>query len=120
MHIITSTLESISWRAKEEGNGLDLNDLMDHPEDFIFSLSTTGEYDSDLTTLEVEGTLATNLIRFEVDMTEWLDQDGSVGMPIFSVLRGDEVQIRGGWNNWGDSDIMLRQPGTNIFSAPLL
>ena len=53
-------------------------------------------------------------------MTEWLDEEGATGMPVFSVARGDQMQVRGGFNGWNCDDPanceMTRTPGTNIFS----
>jgi len=62
----------------------------------------------------------TKTIIFSVDLTEWLDEDGATGMPVFSVARGDQMQVRGGFNGWNCDDPadceMTRTPGTNIFS----
>ena len=62
----------------------------------------------------------TKSVVFSVDMTEWLDEANATGMPIFSVSRGDTMQIRGGFNGWNcdnPADCELtRTPGTNIFS----
>ena len=53
-------------------------------------------------------------------MTEWLDEEGATGMPVFSVARGDQMQVRAGFNGWDCNDpadcVMTRTPGTNIFS----
>ncbi|MBT6870638.1 MAG: T9SS type A sorting domain-containing protein [Candidatus Marinimicrobia bacterium] len=113
----------IYWKAFEV-NGTDLNYLIDE-DNLEFSISEDGIYDAELTTLTIPdvGEWITNSVRFEVDMTEWLDEEGSSGIPIFSVSRNDEVQVRGDWNFWSDGDasnsIMIRQPGTNIFSLPV-
>ena len=60
----------------------------------------------------------TKTILFSVDMTEWLDEEGNMGMGVFSIGRGDEMQVRGSFNGWGDciECTMTRTPGTNIFS----
>jgi hypothetical protein len=62
----------------------------------------------------------TKVVIFSVDMTEWLDEDGATGMPIFSVSRGDQMQVRGGFNGWNcdtpEDCAMSRTPGSNIFS----
>jgi hypothetical protein len=62
----------------------------------------------------------TKTVIFSVDMTEWLDEEGATGMPVFSVARGDQMQVRGGLNGWNCDDPadceMTRTPGTNIFS----
>ncbi len=62
----------------------------------------------------------TKAVIFSVDMSEWLDEDGATGMPVFSVARGDQMQVRGGFNGWNCDDPadceMTRTPGTNIFS----
>ncbi|MBT5078663.1 MAG: hypothetical protein HOM61_07125, partial [Candidatus Marinimicrobia bacterium] len=115
--------ELVYWKAFEV-NGTDLNSLINE-DNLEFSLSEEGIYDAELTTLSIPdvGEWITNSVRFEVDMTEWLDEEGLSGIPIFSVARNDEVQVRGDWNGWGDGDasnsIMIRQPGTNIFSLPV-
>jgi len=65
----------------------------------------------------------TKTVIFSVDMSEWLDEEGATGMPIFSVARGDTMQLRGGFNGWNCDDpadcILSRTPGTNIFSLAL-
>ena len=62
----------------------------------------------------------TKTVVFSVDMSEWLDEDGATGIPLFSVARGDTMQVRGGFNAWNCDDptdcVMSRLPGTNIFS----
>ena len=62
----------------------------------------------------------TRVVAFQVDMTEWLDEENATGMPLFSVSRGDEVHVRGGFNGWNSDDesvsVMTRAPGTNIFA----
>ena len=83
--------------------------------------------DEDLLTLHGEtdylipallGEDITKTILFSVDMTEWLDEEGNMGMGVFSIGRGDEMQVRGSFNGWGDciECTMTRTPGTNIFS----
>ncbi len=39
-------------------------------------------------------------------------------MRAFSIANGDEVQVRGSFNNWGNCEecTMTRTPGTNFFS----
>ena len=65
----------------------------------------------------------TKTVVFSVDMTEWLDEAGATGMPLFSLARNDEVQVRGGFNGWNadppEESVMVRQPGTNIFTLPV-
>ncbi|MBC8343546.1 MAG: T9SS type A sorting domain-containing protein [Bacteroidetes bacterium] len=65
----------------------------------------------------------TKTVIFSVDMSEWLDEDGAEGIPLFSVARGDTMQVRGGFNGWNCDDpndcVMSRTPGTNIFSLAL-
>jgi len=62
----------------------------------------------------------TKTVIFSVDMSEWLDEEDATGMPVFSVSRGDQMQVRGGFNGWNcdnpDDCAMTRTPGTNIFS----
>jgi len=59
----------------------------------------------------------TRSVLFQVDMTEWLDEEGSTGYRVFNVAL-DSVEVRGSFNNWGDCTgcAMTRTPGTNIFS----
>ena len=68
----------------------------------------------------VADSVITKTVIFNVDMTEWLDQDGATGMPIFSVARGDQMQVRGAFNLWNCDEPadceMVHTPGTNIFS----
>ena len=67
-----------------------------------------------------QGGEITKTVLFSVDMTEWLDEEGSTGLNVFSVSRGDQMQVRGGFNAWSCEDpsncIMTRTPGTNIFT----
>jgi hypothetical protein len=113
----------IFWKAFESG-GTDLNGLIGEG-NFTFSLSNDGSYNSAETTLDIPdlGEWVTNAVIFSVDMTEWLDEPGATGMPVFSVARNDEVQVRGDWNGWSDgtpeNSVLIRQPGTNIFSLPV-
>ena len=75
------------------------------------------------------GGLATKTVLFQVDMSEWLNEDGANGMPIFSVANGDGMFLRGGFNGWADDttqypadmpgDELVRTPGTNLFSTAL-
>ena len=71
-------------------------------------------------TIPYQGDPITKTVIFSVDMTEWLDEEGATGMPVFSVARGDQMQVRGGFNGWNCADPanceMTRTPGTNIFS----
>ncbi len=71
----------------------------------------------------IEDEIVTKTVIFSVDMSEWLDEAGATGMPLFSLARNDEVQVRGGFNGWNadppEESVMVRQPGTNIFTLPL-
>ena len=60
----------------------------------------------------------TKTVLFSVDMTEWLDEEGNLGMRAFNIGNGDEMQVRGSFNGWGNCTecTMTRTPGTNIFS----
>ena len=83
-----------------------------------------GSVSGDLSfTVPYLGEVITNTIIFSVDMTEWLDEPGAEGMPLFSVERGDNMQVRGGFNGWSDANpdisLMVREPGTNIFTLPV-
>ena len=68
-----------------------------------------------------QGGEITKAVLFSVDMTEWLDEEGSTGLNVFSVSRGDQMQVRGGFNAWSCEDasncIMTRTPGTNILQV---
>ena len=71
-------------------------------------------------TIPYLGDAITKTVIFSVDMTEWLDEEGATGMPVFSVARGDQMQVRGAFNGWNCDDPadceMTRTPCTNIFS----
>jgi hypothetical protein len=71
-------------------------------------------------TIPYLGDEITKAVIFSVDMTEWLDEENATGMPIFSVARGDQMQVRGAFNGWNCDNPadceMTRTPGTNIFS----
>ena len=60
----------------------------------------------------------TKTVLFNVDLTEWLDEEGNPGLRAFNIANGDEMQVRGSFNNWGNCTecTMTRTPGTNIFS----
>ena len=121
--VLLEPSQSIYWKVFDEG-GTDINGLIGLG-NIIFSLENNGSYNSELTSLVIPdlGEWVTNTIIFSVDMTEWLDESSSTGMPIFSVARDDEVQVRGDWNGWSDGapnlSNLIRQPGTNIFSLPV-
>ena len=38
----------------------------------------------------------TKTVLFNVDLTEWLDEEGNPGMRAFNIANGDEMQVRGG------------------------
>jgi len=65
----------------------------------------------------------TKTVIFQTDLTEWLDEEGATGMPVFSLARNDTMEVRGGFNGWSDGDVnnsvLVRQPGTNTFSLPV-
>ena len=73
---------------------------------------------TDYTIQVPSGEPVTKTVLFTVDMTEWLDQEENLGMGMFSSSRGDEVQVRGNFNNWGSciECTMTRAPGTNVYS----
>ena len=65
----------------------------------------------------------TRTVVFSVDMSPWLDESGLVSIPLFSPARGDQIQVRGGFNGWSDTppetSVLERQAGTNVFSLPV-
>ena len=75
------------------------------------------------------GGFLTKTVLFQVDMTEWLNEEGLNGMPVFSVANGDGIYLRGDFNGWADDiiqypadtpgDELVRTPGTNLFSTAL-
>lgn len=73
---------------------------------------------TDYTIVPAGGAEVTKTVLFNVDMTEWLDEEGNSGMRVFNIANGDEVQVRGSFNGWGECTecTMTRTPGTNIFS----
>ena len=54
--------------------------------------STTG---STSIVIPYQGSELTKTVLFSVDMTEWLDEEGSTGLNVFSVSHGDQMQVRG-------------------------
>ena len=73
------------------------------------------------------GGFLTKTVLFQVDMTEWLNEEGLNGMPVFSVANGDGMFLRGDFNGWADDTTLyppespgielVRTPGTNLLSA---
>ena len=73
------------------------------------------------------GGFLTKTVLFQVDMTEWLNEEGLSGMPVFSVANGDGMFLRGDFNGWADDTTLyppespgielVRTPGTNLLSA---
>ncbi|SVC49963.1 uncharacterized protein METZ01_LOCUS302817, partial [marine metagenome] len=63
----------------------------------------------------------TKTVLFNVDMTEWLDEEGNLGIRVFNIANGDQVRVHGSFNNWQDCTgcNMTRTPGSNIFSLAL-
>jgi len=87
----------------------------------VFSVEDDGTVSGSTSmTIPDQGSIITKTVVFSVDMTEWLDEDGATGLPVFSVARGDTMQVRGGFNGWNCDDptdcVLTRTPGTNIFS----
>ena len=102
------------------GNGVWLLNLIQEPNQ-EFTVEEDGSVSGSTSfTIPYLGDEITKTVIFSVDMTEWLDEEGATGMPIFSVARGDQMQVRGGFNGWNGDDPtnseMTRTPGTNIFS----
>ena len=103
-----------------DGWGTWLLDLIGEPNQ-VFFIDANG-YVTGTTSIVIpyQGGEITKTVLFSVDMTEWLDEENSSGLNIFSVSRGDQMQVRGGFNGWGCEDssncIMTRTPGTNIFT----
>ena len=118
---------SYEWGAVEcdstcdnGGNGIWLLNLIQEPNQ-EFTVEEDGSVSGSTSfTIPYLGDEITKTVIFSVDMTEWLDEEGATGMPIFSVARGDQMQVRGGFNGWNGDDPtnseMTRTPGTNIFS----
>ncbi len=108
---------AVNWDGSENGEWLIDPDHGGNP---AFTL------DADLLTLHGEMHYeiplrlyqdVTRSVLFQVDMTEWLDEQGSTGYRVFNVAL-DSMEVRGSFNNWGDCTecAMTRTPGTNIFS----
>ena len=123
--VIDSVLgpESYEWGAIENDGsewGIWLLDYIGLPNQ-VFTVEEDGSVSGSTSmTIPDQGSLITKTVVFSVDMTEWLDEDGATGMPVFSVARGDTMQVRGGFNGWNCDDltdcVLTRTPGTNIFS----
>jgi len=104
----------------EGGNGIWLLNLISEPNQ-EFSVEEDGSVTGSTSfTIPYLGDEITKTVIFSVDMTEWLDEDDPTGMPVFSVSRGDQMQVRGAFNGWNCDEPadceMTRTPGTNIFS----
>jgi len=114
---------SYEWGAIENDGsewGIWLLDYIGLPNQ-VFTVEEDGSVSGSTSmTIPDQGSLITKIVVFSVDMTEWLDEDGATGMPVFSVARGDTMQVRGGFNGWNCDDptdcVLTRTPGTNIFS----
>ena len=66
-----------------------------------------------------QGGEITKTVLFSVDLTEWLDEEGSTGLSVFGVSRGDQMQVRGGFNAWScedPSNCIMTYSRTNIFT----
>ena len=123
--VIDSVLGPVSyeWGAIENDGsewGIWLLDIIGLPNQ-VFTVEEDGSVSGSTSmTIPDQGSLITKTVVFSVDMTEWLDEDGATGMPVFSVARGDTMQVRGGFNGWNCDDptdcVLTRTPGTNIFS----
>ena len=115
--------DSYEWGAIENDGsewGIWLLDIICLPNQ-VFTVEEDGSVSGSTSmTIPDQGSLITKTVVFSVDMTEWLDEDGATGMPVFSVARGDTMQVRGGFNGWNCDDptdcVLTRTPGTNIFS----
>ena len=126
-HIWTVIIDNIvpgdhEWGAIENDgtdNGIWLIDgAWENPSFNLESDMFTLHGQTDYVIPEPGGEDITKTVLFSVDMTEWLDEAGNLGMSIFSIGRSDSVQVRGSFNNWGNCTecTMTRTPGTNIFS----
>ena len=136
-HIWTAVIENVTagdhqWGAIDTDNGdgtaceaCDGSDgygswliVGDNPafnlEDDLLTLHGATDY----TIMAPVGGDITKTVLFNVDMTEWLDEEGNLGMKAFNIANGDQVQVRGSFNGWGNCEecTMTRTPGTNIFS----
>ena len=103
-----------------DGYGTWLLDLIGEPNQ-EFTIAEDGSVTGSTSiTIPYQGSEITKTVIFSVDLTEWLDEEGATGMPVFSVARGDQMQVRAGFNGWDCNDptdcVMTRTPGTNIFS----
>ena len=103
-----------------DGWGTWLLDIIGEPNQEFFIDSNGYITGSTSIFIPYQGGEITKTVLFSVDMTEWLDEEGSTGLNVFSVSRGDQMQVRGGFNAWSCEDpsncIMTRTPGTNIFT----
>ena len=122
-HVWTVVISNISpgdheWGVSEgEVWVVDGGNLLFNLEQDMMTLHGHTDY-----TIQVpSGEPVTKTVLFTVDMTEWLDQDENQGMGMFSSSRGDEVQVRGNFNNWGSCTecTMTRAPGTNVYSIAI-
>ncbi|MBA65392.1 MAG: hypothetical protein CMG55_06300 [Candidatus Marinimicrobia bacterium] len=103
-----------------DGWGTWLLDIIGEPNQ-EFSIGDDGQISGSTSiTIPSQGGEVTKTVLFSVDMTEWLDEEDATGLKVFSVSRGDQMQVRGGFNAWSCDDLancrMTRTPGTNIFT----
>ncbi len=103
-----------------DGWGTWLLDIIGEPNQEFFIDSNGYITGSTSIFIPYQGGEITKTVLFSVDMTEWLDEEGFTGLNVFSVSRGDQMQVRAGFNAWGCEDpsncVMTRTPGTNIFT----
>ena len=136
-HVWTATVPAVmagahQWGAIDTDNGDDTEcEVCDGSDGYgtwlIEGDNPSFTLDADMLTLHGQtdyeivpagGNEVTKTVLFNVDLTEWLDEEGNMGMRAFNIANGDEMQVRGSFNNWGNCTecTMTRTPGTNIFS----
>ena len=119
IYLEPGTIEWKPYGLNSNSNAMeDITSLSGNSSSIDFELNSDGLYDEAYTQYEISelGNYVTNQIYFQVDMTEWLDEPGYNGMPIFSVIRNDSLKLR--WNtNLMNTTIMEKSENSNIYSA---
>ena len=87
-----------------DGWGTWLLDIIEEPNQEFFVDANGYITGSTAVVIPYQGGEITKTVLFSVDMTEWLDEEGSTGLNVFSVSRGDQMQVRGGFNAWSCED----------------
>ena len=108
---------AVNWDGTTSGEWLIDPDRVGNPNFTLDTDNVTLHGETDYVIPERLFENMTRSVLFQADMTEWLDEAGSVGYRVFNVAR-DTVKLAGSFNGYGEcvDCEMTRTPGTNIFS----